>query len=165
MTEDPKVYYSCSDCVLSFVKAASNGVYVEATTDHARCSTGCRAKATFVCRVYPDEQASEQGDDQKGSPEVCRCALCNPGGGEYVDIGFVFKERPKYAELSEGKTSLPDQEPSPKETCLNCRYMTVTEETLFKARKAIMEILPYEETANNIINEFLNAGLLIRERI
>ena len=58
MIEGPEVYYSCSDCVLSFVKAASNGVYVEATTDHARCSTGCRAKATFVCRVYPDEPVS-----------------------------------------------------------------------------------------------------------
>lgn len=165
MIEDPEVYYSCSDCVLSFVKEASNGVYVEATTDHARCSTGCRAKATFVCRVYPGEPVSEQGDDQKGSPEVCRCALCNPGGGEYVDIGFVIKERPKYAEFSEGKKSLPDQEPSPKETCPNCRYMTVTEDTLFKARKAIMQIFPYEDLANKIINEFLNAGLLIRERI
>ena len=165
MTEDPEVYYSCSDCVLSFVKAASNGVYVEATTDHARCSTGCRAKATFVCRVYPDEPVSEQGDDQKGSPEVCRCALCNPGGGEHVNIGFVIKERPKYSELSEGKTSLPDEEPAPKESCLNCRYMTVTEDTLPKARKAIMRIFPSEETANQVINEFLNAGLLIRERI
>ena len=165
MTEDPEVYYSCSDCVLSFVKDASNGVYVEATTDHARCSSGCRAKATFVCRVYPDEPVSEQGDDQKGSPEVCRCALCNPGGGEYVDIGFVIKERPKYAELSEGKTSLPDEEPAPKESCLNCRYMTVTEDTLPKARKAIVQVFPHEETANKIINEFLNAGLLIRERI
>ena len=157
MIEDPEVYYSCSDCVLSFVKAASNGVYIEATTDHARCSTGCRAKATFVCRVYQGEPVSEQG--------VCRCALCNPGGGEYVDIGFVIKERPKYAELSEEKTSLPDQEPSPKEACLTCRYMTVTESTLFKARKAIMQVFPYEEAANKIINEFLNAGLLIRERI
>ena len=161
MIEDPEVYYSCSDCVLSFVKEASNGVYVEATTDHARCSAGCCAKATFVCRVYPDEQ----GDDQKGSPEVCRCALCNPGGGEYVDIGFVIKERPKYAELSEGKTSLPDEEPAPKESCPNCRYMTVTEDTLPKARKAIVQVFPHEETANKIINEFLNAGLLIRERI
>ena len=165
MTEDPEVYYSCSDCVLSFVKAASNGVYVEATTDHARCSTGCRAKATFVCRVYPDEPASEQGGDQKGSPEVCRCALCNPGGGEYVDIGFVIKEQPKYAELSEGKTSLPDEEPAPKGSCLNCRYMTVTEDTLFKARKAIMRVLPSEDSAHEIINEFFNGGLLIRERI
>ena len=165
MTEDSEVYYSCRDCVVSFVKAASNGVYVEATTDHARCSTGCRAKATFVCRVYPDEPVSEQGDDQKGSPEVCRCALCNPGGGEYVDIGFVIKERPKYSELSEGKTSLPDEEPAPKESCLNCRYMTVTEDTLPKARKAIVQVFPHEETANKIINEFLNAGLLIRERI
>ena len=166
MIEGPEVYYSCSDCVLSFVKAASNGVYVEATTDHARCSTGCRAKATFVCRVYPDEQESDKGDDQKGSPEVCRCALCNPGGGEYVDIGFVIKERPKYAELSEGKTGcLPDQEPAPKESCLNCRYMTVTEATLFKARKAIMRVVHSGETASQVINEFLNAGLLIRERI
>lgn len=63
MTEDPEVYYSCSDCVPSFVKAASNGVYVEATTDHARCSTGCRSKATFVCRVYPDESASTPTED------------------------------------------------------------------------------------------------------
>ena len=169
MIEDPEVYYSCSDCVLSFVKEASHGVYVAATTDHARCSsdlTGCRAKATFVCRVYPDEQESDKGDDQKGSPEVCRCALCNPGGGEYVDIGFVIKERPKYAELSEGKTGcLPDQEPAPKESCLNCRYMTVTEATLFKARKAIMRVFPSEETANKVLNEILNAGLLIRERI
>ena len=161
MTEDPEVYYSCGYCVLSFVKEASNGVYIEATTDHARCAKGCRSKATFVCRVYPDEQ----GGDQKGSPEVCRCALCNPGGGEYVDIGFVIKERPKYSELSEGKTSLPDEEPAPKESCLNCRYMTVTEDTLPKARKAIVQVFPHEETANKIINEFLNAGLLIRERI
>lgn len=165
MIEDPEVYYSCSDCVLSFIKAAPNGVYVEATNDHARCSTGCRAKATFVCRVYPDESVSEQGDDRKGSPEVCRCALCNPGGGEYVNIGFVIKERPKYAELSEGKTSLPDEEPAPKESCPNCRYMTVTEDTLPKARKAIMQVFPYEEAGDKIINEFLNAGLLIRERI
>ena len=165
MIEDPEVYYSCSDCVLSFVKEASNGVYVDATTDHARCSTGCRAKATFVCRVYPDEQASEQGDDQKGAPEVCRCSLCNPGGGEHVDIGFVIKERPKYAELSEGKTSLPDEEPAPKESCPSCRYMTVTEDTLFKAHKAIMQVFPYEEAADKIIDEFLKAGLLIRERI
>lgn len=112
MTEDPEVYYSCSDCVLSFVKEASNGVYVEATTDHARCSAGCRAKATFVCRVYPDEPVS-----------------------------------------------------TPEESCPNCRYMTVTEDTLPKARKAIMQVFPYEEAGDKIINEFLNAGLLIRERI
>lgn len=66
MIEDPEIYYSCSDCVLSFVKAASSGVYVEATNDHARCSTGCRAKAAFVCRVYPDEQESEQGGRSEG---------------------------------------------------------------------------------------------------
>ena len=126
MTEDPEVYYSCSNCVLSFVKEASNGVYVEATTDHARCSTGCRAKATFVCRVYPDEQASEQWDDQKGSPEVCA---------------------------------------TPKESCQNCRHMTVTEDTLFKARKAIMRVFPSEDSAHAIIRELLNDGLLIRERI
>ena len=164
MTEDPEVYYSCGDCIMSFVTEVSNGVYVKATTDHASCFT-CGAKDVFVCRVYPDEPVSEQGDDQKGSPEVCRCALCNPGSGEYVDIGFVIKERPKYTELSEGKTSLPDEEPAPKESCPNCRYMTVTEDTLFKARKAIMQVFPYEEAANKIINEFLNAGLLIRERI
>ena len=93
------------------------------------------------------------------------CALCNPGGGEYVDIGFVIKEQPKYAELSEGKTSLPDEEPAPKGSCLNCRYMTVTENTLPKAREAIMQIFPYEDIADNLINELLNAGLLIRERI
>ena len=126
MTEDPEVYYSCRDCVVSFVKAASNGVYVEATTDHARCSTGCRAKATFVCWVYPVERASEPVDDQKGSPEVCA---------------------------------------DPKESCPSCRYVTVTEDTLFKARKAIMQVFPSEESAHDIINEFFNAGLLIRERI
>ena len=116
MIEDPEVYYSCSDCVLSFVKAASNGVYVEATTDHARCSTGCRAKATCVCRVYPDEQVSDLTEE-------------------------------------------------PKETCLNCRYMTVTESTLFKARKAVMLVVHSGGTASQVINELLNAGLLIRERI
>ena len=73
MTVDPEVYYSCSDCVLSFIKAASNGVYVEATTDHARCSTGCRAKATFVCRVCPDEPES----DLKEEPEESCKACCN----------------------------------------------------------------------------------------
>ena len=73
MTYDPEVYYSCSDCVLSIIKDASNGVYVEATTDHARCATGCRAKATFVCRVYPDEQES----DLKGDPEESCKACCN----------------------------------------------------------------------------------------
>ena len=72
MIEDPEVYYSCSDCVLSFVKAASNGVYVEATTDHARCTKGCHSRATFVCRVYPDEPVSEQGVDQKEAREFAR---------------------------------------------------------------------------------------------
>ena len=71
MTEDPEVYYSCSDCVLSFVKEASNGVYVEATTDHARCSTGCRAKATFVCRVYPDEPESALKEEPEESCKAC----------------------------------------------------------------------------------------------
>ena len=108
MTEDPEVYYSCSDCVWSFITAASNGAYVEATTDHARCYTGCRAKATFVCRVYPDE------------PEESRKACCN---------------------------------------------MTVTEDTLFKARKAIMRAFPSEELANQVLNELLNDGILFRERI
>ena len=116
MTVDPKVYYSCSDCVLSFVKAASNGVYVEATTDHARCSTGCRAKATFVCRVYPDEPESD------------------------------LKEEPA-------------------ESCKACCNMTVTEDTLFKARKGIMRVLPSEALADQVINELLNAGILLRERI
>ena len=126
MTEDPEVYYSCSDCVLSFVKAASNGVYVEATTDHARCVKGCRAKATFVCRVYPDEPVSEQGDDQKGSPEVCE---------------------------------------NPKESCPSCHHMTVTEDTLFKARNAIAKVVGPDLVADRVLNELLNAGLLIRERI
>lgn len=112
MTVDPEVYYTCSDCVLSFVKAASNGVYVEATTDHARCSTGCRAKATFVCRVYPDELES-----------------------------------------------------APKETCKACCNMTVTEDTLFKVHKALMLVFSSEETADQVINELLNAGILFRERI
>ena len=112
MTEDPEVYYSCSDCVLSFIKAASNGAYVEATTDHARCSTGCRSKATFVCRVYPDELESE-----------------------------------------------------PEESCKACCNTTVPEDTLFKARKAIMRAFPSEELANQVINELLNDGILLRERI
>ena len=43
--------------------------------------------------------------------------------------------------------------------------MTVTEDTLFKARKAIMRVAPSEETANQLIDEFLNDGLLIRERV
>ena len=116
MIEDPEVYYSCSDCVLSFVKNASNGVYVEATTDHARCSTGCRAKATFVCRVYPDEPESD------------------------------LKEEPV-------------------ESCKACRNMTVTEDTLFKARYGIMQVFPSEESANKVINELLNVGILFRERI
>ena len=68
MTEDPEVYYSCSDCVLSFIKAAPNGVYIDATTDHARCVKGCLKKAAFVCRVYPDEQESEQGGRSEGKP-------------------------------------------------------------------------------------------------
>ena len=71
MTVDPEVYYTCSDCVLSFVKAASNGVYVEATTDHARCSTGCRAKATFVCRVYTDEPESALKEEPEESCKAC----------------------------------------------------------------------------------------------
>ena len=153
MTEDPEVYYSCSDCVLSFVKDASNGVYVEATTDHARCSTGCRAKATFVCRVYPDEQVgdlkeeSEETDVQE--PSVCTCVICKLWDN-------VVKKQ---------EASPPVQAPAPKEFCPKCYYMTVTEETLFKAREAIMKVLPFEETSHAIINEFLNAGLLIRERI
>ena len=116
MTEDPEVYYSCGDCVLSFIKEASNGVYIEATTDHARCAKGCQSKATFVCRVYPVEPVS--------APEE-----------------------------------------APEETCKACCNMTVTEDTLFKARKAIMQVFPHEETANQVINELLNAGILFRERI
>ena len=116
MTVDPEVYYSCSDCVLSFIKAASNGAYVEATTDHARCSTGCRSKATFVCRVYPDEPES------------------------------ALKEEPE-------------------ETCKACCNMTVTEGTLFKVRKAVQRVFPFEESADKVINELLNAGILFRERI
>ena len=116
MTVDPEVYYSCSDCVLSFIKAASNGAYVEATTDHARCSTGCRSKATFVCRVYPDELESD------------------------------LKEEPA-------------------ESCKACCNMTVTEDTIFKVHKAIMLVSSSEETANHVINELLNAGILFRERI
>ena len=103
MTEDPEVYYSCSDCVLSFVKAASNGVYVEATTDHARCSTGCRAKATFVCRVYPDEPVSSLKEESDSSdvpaPSVCTCAIC------------------EWAK----------NQPATKESCPSCRHMKVTE--------------------------------------
>ena len=116
MTEDPKVYYSCSDCVLSFVKEASNGVYVEATTDHARCSTGCRAKATFVCRVYRDEPVSDPKEEREESCEAC----CN---------------------------------------------MTVTEGTLFKVRKAVQRVFPFEESADKVIDELLKDGILFRERI
>ena len=85
MIEDPEVYYSCIDCVLSFIKAASNGAYVEATTDHARCSTGCRAKATFVCRVYPDEPES----DLKDAPEDPLKACCDTTATEDT----LFKAR------------------------------------------------------------------------
>lgn len=116
MTVDPEVYYSCIDCVLSFIKAASNVVYVEATTDHARCSTGCRAKATFVCRVYPDEPVSDLKED-------------------------------------------------PAESCKACCNMTVTEDTLFKAHEGIQWVFSSDETADKVINELLNAGHLIRERI
>lgn len=112
MTVDPEVYYSCSDCVLSFIKAASNGAYVEATTDHARCSTGCRSKATFVCRVYPDEPVS-----------------------------------------------------TPEESCKACCNTTVTEDTLFKARRAIQRVFFFEESADKVLNELLNAGILFREQI
>ncbi len=116
MTEDPEVYYSCSDCVLSFIKEASNGVYVEATTDHARCAAGCRAKATFVCRVYPDEPES------------------------------ALKEEPE----------------DPLKACCDT---TVTEDTLFKAREAIQRVFPSELSADKVLNELLNAGILFRERI
>ena len=79
MIEDPEVYYSCSKCVMSFIKAASNGVYVEATTDRARCYT-CGAKAAFVCRVYPDEPVSTPEEAPKKTnvlaPSVCACEIC-----------------------------------------------------------------------------------------
>ena len=116
MTVDPEVYYSCSDCVLSFVKEAPNGAYVEATTDHAMCTTGCRSKATLVCRVYSYEPESD------------------------------LKEEPE-------------------ESCMACCNTTVTEDTLFKAHKAIMRVFPAEEIAGRIINELLNDGILFRERI
>ena len=116
MTEDPEVYYSCGYCVLSFVKEASNGVYIETTTDHARCAKGCQSMAIFVCRVYPVEPVSDLKEELE-------------------------------------------------ESCPNCRYMTVTENTLLKARKAIMQVFPYEDIADKVLNELLNAGLLIRERI
>ena len=125
MTEDPEVYYYCGDCAMSFVEEASNGVYIKAPTDHAMCFT-CGAKDVFACWVYPDEQESEQGDDQKGSPEVLE---------------------------------------NLKESCPNCRYMTLTDATLYKARKAIMRICPSGTSAQAIIKELIDAGLLIRERI
>ena len=124
MIEDPEVYYSCSDCVLSFIKEASNGVYIDAATDHAGCAMGCGSKATVVCRVYPGEQES----DLKENPES-------------------------------------DLKGDPEESCKACCNMTVTESTLFKARKAIMLVVHSGGTASQVINELLNAGLLIRERI
>ena len=43
--------------------------------------------------------------------------------------------------------------------------MTVTEDTLFKVHKALMLVFSSEETADQVINELLNAGILFRERI
>ena len=43
--------------------------------------------------------------------------------------------------------------------------MTVTEGTLFKVRKAVQRVFPFEESADKVINELLNAGILFRERI
>ena len=43
--------------------------------------------------------------------------------------------------------------------------MTVTEDTLFKARNALAKVFGLERVADHVINELLNAGLLIRERI
>ena len=117
--ETHEFFYFCSNCVTYFLRGLNDGMYIEFTTDHARCyEKGCGRPGKILCIVEKKQ-----------------------------------------------KTSLPDQEPAPKETCPNCCYMTVTEDTLFKARKAIMRIFPYEEAANQLIDEFLNAGLLIRERV
>ena len=43
--------------------------------------------------------------------------------------------------------------------------MTVTEDTLFKARNAIAKVVGPDLVADRVLNELLNAGLLIRERI
>ena len=72
-----------------------------------------------------------------------------------VDKGDDFSLKPKQSDTLPEKT---------REDC-DCRYMTVTEKTLFKAREAIMRVFPREEVANQVIDQLLNARLLIRERI
>ena len=58
-----------------------------------------------------------------------------------------------------------DLKDAPEESCKACCNMTVTEDTLFKARKSILRVFPAEDTANQVINELLNDGILFRERI
>ena len=58
-----------------------------------------------------------------------------------------------------------DLKVEPEESYKACCNMTVTEDTLFKALKAVMLVFPSEDTANQVINGILNAGILFRERI
>ena len=81
-------------------------------------------------------------------------ASCLTCGATDVFVCRVYPDEPV-----SGLTEEPD------ESCPKCRYVTVTDDTLFKARKAIMRVFPSEEAADKVINELLNDGLLIRERI
>ena len=117
--ETHEFFYFCSICVTNFLMVLNDGMYIELTTDHARCyEQGCGRPGRILCIVEKKQ-----------------------------------------------KTTMPNQEPAPKESCKACCNMTVTEDTLFKARKAIMRVAPSEETADQVINELLNAGILFREQI
>lgn len=117
--ETHEFFYFCAKCVLYYLTGLKDGMYIELTTDHARCyEPGCNTPARVCCIVEKKQ-----------------------------------------------KTSPPDQDPASKESCKTCCNMTLTEDTLLKARAAIMRVFPSNETANEIINELLNAGILFRERI
>ena len=72
-----------------------------------------------------------------------------------VDKGVDFSLKPKQSDTLPEKT---------REDC-DCHHMTVTEDTLFKARNAIAKVVGPDLVADRVLNELLNAGLLIRERI
>ena len=117
--ETHEFFYFCLNSVTYFLRGLNDGMYIELTTDHARCyEQGCGRPGKILCIVEKKQ-----------------------------------------------KTSPPEQEPAPKESCPNCSYMTVTEDTLFKACNAIKRIVRSRETAGQVINELINSGLLIRERI
>ena len=117
--ETHEFFYFCSNCVMHFLMGLNDGMYIELTTDHARCyERGCGRPGRILCIV-----------DKKQ------------------------------------KTSPPEQEPAPKESCKACCNMTVTEDTLFKAYKAIQQVFPNEDTAYKVVDELLNAGILFREQI